>query len=42
MALGAYPAVSLSEAREKQIEAQKLIAKQIDPSIEKQIRQRAQ
>ncbi len=36
--IGKYPLISLAEAREKKIEAKKLLEQSIDPSLEKQIR----
>lgn len=40
MSLGAYPLVTLAEAREKCLEAKKLLDKDIDPSAAKQERRR--
>ncbi|MDX5360509.1 MAG: integrase arm-type DNA-binding domain-containing protein [Alphaproteobacteria bacterium] len=42
LALGAYPVVSLAEARSKLMEARKLLADGIDPSTEKKSRQLSQ
>ena len=41
LALGVYPDVSLSDARDKRDEARKLVAKEIDPSEVKKERKRA-
>ncbi len=41
LALGVYPDVSLAQARDKHLEARRLIANGIDPSIDKQIKKRA-
>lgn len=40
LALGVYPHVSLADARVKCDEARKLLAKEIDPGIDKQIKKR--
>ncbi len=42
ISLGAYPDVTLKRAREKRDEARKLVANEIDPSIERQARRAAQ
>ncbi|BDV44110.1 integrase [Geotalea uraniireducens] len=42
MALGAYPAVSLSDARQRREEVKKLLAKGIDPGEEKKVQKAAQ
>lgn len=41
LAIGTYPDISLSEARDKAHEARKMLANFIDPSIEKQHKKRA-
>lgn len=41
LAIGVYPDISLSEARDKAHEARKLLAKDIDPGAEKQNKKRA-
>ena len=40
LSIGEYPMVSLSEAREKKIEAKKLLLHNVDPSQDKQIKKR--
>jgi len=42
ISLGAYPDVTLKRAREKRDEARKLVADEIDPSVERQARRAAQ
>jgi len=41
ISLGAYPDVTLKRAREKRDEARKLVADEIDPSVERQTRRAA-
>jgi hypothetical protein len=41
LALGAYPAVSLEEARRKRDEAKKLLARSIDPSVQRKAEKHA-
>jgi len=41
LACGAYPDVSLAEAREKRDEARRLLAKEADPSLEKKLKKQA-